>query len=454
MLVILTAMLLFAGWVIDIMRSYSVHNQLANATDAALASAILSEQPEQTALQVAQANMNSGLGKHYRQELVMGHRRSEHEETLSLQISFQPNSLNTVAEDGYLISSSSRASRKSNKAEIVFMLDISGSMKGRPLQQTKRALLAFADKLYAVRENNPDYVISVVPASGNVNTGPIKEIYLGAMRRYDHAQVKYENRWQDMFSLGSGRSPAVPGRKRRAMCRDFYYEGTSPGLLGVHYFRNLEKAPRYARRHSRRILRPLVPPVPEQFADGTPLDPAVYPSTNPRQGYKRYHEDKAIFDDIDCHLNPIAPFITEKSEFDRVTKGLVSGMHTNNAEGMVWAARLLSPYWQGVWDKHRSYLPRYYGDKNSNKYVVIFSDGEHIKEPAYRDKKMKLICTQLKSPKRGVKIISVNFGGRASQRLMESCASGPEFYHTASLFNVDHVFEQIAEQVISSSLVE
>ncbi|MCU8445733.1 pilus assembly protein TadG-related protein, partial [Vibrio vulnificus] len=38
-------MLVFAAWVTDVMRIYSVHNQVANATDAALASAIISEVP-------------------------------------------------------------------------------------------------------------------------------------------------------------------------------------------------------------------------------------------------------------------------------------------------------------------------------------------------------------------------------------------------------------------------
>ncbi|EGR1893474.1 VWA domain-containing protein [Vibrio vulnificus] len=454
MLVMLVSMLVFAAWVTDVMRIYSVHNQVANATDAALASAIISEVPEATAVELLNANLSSGAASPFMQDVRLTHQRDEQEENLQVELDFVPNSLNVAASEIVPISAHAKAGVSSNKAEIVFMLDVSNSMSGEPMAKTKEALLAFADKLYSRGNRNQNYVVSIVPASGNVNTGPMEEIYLGAFRRHNHAQVKRENGWSDMFDRGNGRAPAVPGRKRNAMCRDLEYEGNNPGTLGLRYFRNLEKQPQFANNNSKRIIRPMHKPAVSVFDDGTPLDPAVYPSTNTRENYRPFHEDKAIFDDIECHVNPIVPFITERRLFESTVQRLVPGMNTNNAEGMVWAMRLLSPYWQGIWDASRPQLPRHYGDENSSKYLVMFSDGNHLIDPAFRDKKMKLICTQLKQPGRDVKVITINFGGAASQRLMQSCASGPEFYHVASLFSVERVFEQIADQVISSSLIE
>ncbi|MCA3985640.1 VWA domain-containing protein [Vibrio vulnificus] len=454
MLVLLMSMLVFAAWVTDVMRIYSVHTQMANATDAALASAIISEVPESTAVELLHANLTSGAASPYVEEVRLTHLRDEQEESLQVALDFVPNSLNIAAQESVPIRTNAKAGISSNKAEIVFMLDVSNSMSGEPMNKTKEALLAFADKLYARGNRNQNYVVSIVPASGNVNTGPMEEIYLGSFRRYDHAQVKRENRWSDMFDRASGRTPAVPGRQRNAMCRDLDFEGNNPATLGLRYFRNLEKAPQFASNNSKRIIRPIHKPAVLHFDDGTPLDPPVYPSTNPSNNYRPFHEDKAIFDDIECHVNPIVPFITERRHFESTVQRLVPGMNTNNAEGMVWAMRLLSPYWQGIWDKTRPELPRRYSDETSNKYLVMFSDGNHLIDPAFRDKKMKLICTQLKQPGRGVKVMTVNFGGAASERLMQSCASGPEYYHVASLFSVEKVFEQIAEQVISSSLIE
>lgn len=450
MLVMLGAMLIFSGWVIDIMRSYSAHNQLASATDASMTSAILSRAPQQDAQLIALANLQSGVVQNYRGQLVVTHQRDRNAETVRLALELESNSLNLIHSKPIPLSTESSAAKNSNQAEVVFMLDVSNSMKGRPLDKTKQALTVFAERLFA-NTNQNQYVVSIVPASGNVNTGPMEHLYLGQIRRFNHARVKQENLWRDMFDVGRGDLPAVPGRKRGAMCRDFSYEGVNPATLGLRYFRNIEQHPAFAPANSRRILRPMEPPIASVFENGVPLDEGVYPSTNPKHNYKEYHQDKAIFDDIECHVNPISPFLASAREMKTVVNQLVAGMNTNNAEGMVWAARLLSPFWQGQWDRNMANLPRYYSDEGNQKYLVVFTDGEHKIDVAYRDKKMKLVCAQLK--RRGVEVIAVNFGGISSKKLLQTCSSGPSHYHEASLFNVEQVFEVIAEQVVESSLV-
>ncbi|WP_087025137.1 VWA domain-containing protein [Thaumasiovibrio subtropicus] len=453
MLVLIVAMIGFAGYTYDVIKVQNTHIRLAQAADAALTSAGASENVEFDAGLIVNANLNSGVTAQFADQYLITVDNTEDKQTLDVSLTYEPDLMNQFIQDPLNIRAQATNDLTRSTAEIVFMLDVSGSMAGAPLDKTKKALLGFADKLYASGGENREFTISFVPASGNTNVGWYPEFFAGNIRRYDHAQVKLENSWHDMFDLAQGEFPAVPGRARGAMCRDLAYEPQSAGALGLFYFRNLEKAPLNAPRNTRRIIRPTVPPIQNVFDDGTPLDPPVYPSTNPADGYREHFADKAIFDEIECHKNAISPFMTTKTEFVRRTNELIAGMNTNNAEGMVWAARLLSPYWRGLWDSNHPKLPRNYGQPMNDKYLIVFSDGEHLIRPGYRDKKMRLICTQLKRGGRDVNIITVNFGGQASERLMKRCASKPEFYHLADLFNVDRVFDQIADQVIDRVLV-
>ncbi len=454
MLLMILTMLAFTGWVVDAMKSMSIHTQLVNANDAALASAVISNNPEGDSISVGLANMESGVLGHLSNDVQFNYTEGPNTSVLSSELLYQPDGLNRWLSEPYTIGTSSEAASARRTAEIVFMLDVSDSMHGKALEITKKALHLFADKIYSKGGENKNFAVSIVPASGNVNTGWLPEIYLSTFRKYDHKKVKEEQGWDNMFSR-KGKSHPVPGRGRKAMCRDISNEKQmSSGQIGLRYFKDHEKHYRFLRRDFKRITRPISPPSTNQFSDGSLLDEAVYPSTNPLHNYLEYREDKAIFDDIECHQNSITPMVTREKDLRQAIDALISGNNTNNAEGMVWAARLLSPYWRGVWRKDRPNLPRNYGDESNSKYIVVFTDGDHLIQKDLRNKKMRLFCTQMKRRQRDVNLIAINFGGSASKRLMQTCSSGPEFYHEASSLNINVVFEQIANQMIDTAIIK
>ncbi|WP_245688505.1 hypothetical protein [Vibrio sonorensis] len=57
------------------------------------------------------------------------------------------------------------------------MLDVSGSMMDKPMEQALKGLRDFADILYAQERRNLSKTVSIVPATGYVNIGIRPEFF-------------------------------------------------------------------------------------------------------------------------------------------------------------------------------------------------------------------------------------------------------------------------------------
>ncbi|MDO6708211.1 VWA domain-containing protein [Photobacterium sp. 1_MG-2023] len=411
----------------SIIRAYQDHDRLSGVADIALLSASDSDTP---------ANDVSALLKANRLQANAQIQAGEAGASLRLTSQSQDIPIGVKASTRQVQSS----------VEIAVVIDISESMRGEPLNQVKQGLEDFAEVLYAKERRNNNRVISLVPASGYVNIGPHPTFFEPAslLPPFSLQTLFSEKNW------GNFLHPSVPGRSRDAFCA-FLPEDvddiSKSAQVTSRWIRTLEFAP--GRGPSIRLHFSTQRPAVTKYADGTPLK-AAYPSDNPAD---RYREDAlaslGVFDAADCGVSPILAMARTQHEYQQGIAQLYPGMNTNTAEGVLWAWRLLSPHWRGLWRTELAELPRDYEAPNTVKVMVLLSDGEHKVNPAVRDKKQVALCREMK--KQGIQVFSIGYGNNA--QIVRQCA-GPDGYYAANERNIRTVFSVIANTINDITLVK
>ncbi len=329
--------------------------------------------------------------------------------------------------------------------ELAVMLDVSNSMKGKPMTQAIKGLRDFADILYAEERRNYSKVISIIPATGYVNIGYRPAFFKQgaiAIPRGLRPLAK-EQRWTDLLDI------RVPGRWRGAMCSELteVQDGiTSTSGLNPNWIRSLELPP--IQQDLSFHLATQAEPAIEKYENGMPLQ-SFYPSKNKKPYRNNWKHMLALFDSPDCGVSKVLPYLSNHQDFVKGLKTLYPEFNTNNAEGVMWAWRLLSPKWRGQWDKKKSELPRDHGQETNRKAMILFTDGDHLMSPRIRDKKQVAICREMK--KQGIEIFAIDFNNRSP--VMQACAS-PGKYYQATNRTIRTVLKQVATTLTKIELVK
>lgn len=118
--------------------------------------------------------------------------------------------------------------------------------------------------------------------------------------------------------------------------------------------------------------------------------------------------------------------------------------------GTVWAWRLLSPRWRGMWDS--AVVPRDNGP-SVRKIAIILTDGSNEPTPgtgvsaSQANSILSATCTRMKNA--GITIYTVGFAvPTAAKTLLRNCASSPaEFYDAPSNATLQAAFQSIARNI-------
>lgn len=131
-------------------------------------------------------------------------------------------------------------------------------------------------------------------------------------------------------------------------------------------------------------------------------------------------------------------------------RALTAGGGTRVDVGTVWAWRLLSARWRGLWDS--TDLPRDNGP-SVRKIAIILTDGSN--EPtrgtgvsaSQANSILSATCTRMKSA--GITVYTVGFEvPTAAKTLLRNCASSPsEFYDAPSNATLQAAFQSIARNI-------
>ena len=171
---------------------------------------------------------------------------------------------------------------------------------------------------------------------------------------------------------------------------------------------------------------------------------------------------------------PLTPMTANKNT-------VITGINSMQAQGntvinlgMVWAWRMLSPRWRGVWGGEMSAnsLPQDYNTPLMTKVVVLMTDGDNtIDNSAHSaywylsdghlgttnsstalttlNSRTTAVCNSMKA--QGIVIYSVALGTAVSttgQNLIKGCASKPEFYFLSpTTTQLQTIFQQIGDSL-------
>ncbi|MBD1556164.1 pilus assembly protein FlpL [Vibrio sp. S9_S30] len=445
---VLVGMLTFLAVVVETIRLNTASSRLSAIADAAILSAADSSTPQGDTQEIMRGNLGDDDRNGITQE-SFGWLRTQSVSAIKIEASLD-NAMPLLGFDEVLpelsVSTDAEASTNDHSVEVAIMVDVSASMAGQAMAQTKKGLYAFAKIFYSRERRNNNRIVSVVPATGFVNIGPYPEFFHYSTTRIPRSMVKIarEQGWRDLLE------EALPGRNRDAFCAQLpeHVDGiNAPSDVSGHWVRSLERPPTRL-SDQLNLYTSHSEPLVDQYSDGTPLT-KFYPLGNRNPYLDKVRTNLGIFDDADCGMSQLHPLMRTYKEFIQSVDNLQWEMSTNNAEGMLWAWRVLSPRWQGLWNDRLPRIPREYNDASNRKVVVLFSDGNHFIDPMIRDRKQVLICRELK--RRGVEIYSIDFENTSAA--VKACAT-PGNYYKASARSIATVLRKIANNINTVTLTK
>lgn len=368
----------------------------------------------------------------------------------------------------------SAARKRVMGAEVVMVLDNTGSMNGQPIRDLRTAARTLANVLFDNRESVPDVFVGLVNYSATVNIGRQHADWLDRPLAQTDAEFA-PTPWKGCVrvrSVALAETDAPPDAG--ALFTPQFWPSSrlswSPLAYDSYYNAN--------NRHKN-----LWPP--EKKVNGVVVQDTGKPYVDERQtaGNNGYGPN------LGCPA-PITPLISSRQAILDAIDG------TNGAQrvdawsrggtfgnvGLAWGWRALSPRWRGLW-RYRdgtvnAALPLDYDTPFHNKIIVMMTDGvnQHYQTdmtaygrpgemiaPNQVDPSMLRLCRNIKDA--GIIIFTITFGGSvnaATRNTYTQCASdaateqrivGQKYFHAPTGAELATVFGTIGGQIQELRLV-
>ncbi|MEO0983202.1 MAG: TadE/TadG family type IV pilus assembly protein [Pseudomonadota bacterium] len=151
----------------------------------------------------------------------------------------------------------------------------------------------------------------------------------------------------------------------------------------------------------------------------------------------------------ECPETTPLPLTNDKQALLSYVDALGADGRTAGHIGTAWGWYLLAPEWTEIWPEGSAPMP--YDEPDSAKALVLMTDGafnnRFFKSQGSSDAQARAVCDAIKANS-NIRIYSVAFQApRSGERVLEYCASGPEFFFDPS--NGDEL-EQAYQSIASS----
>jgi Flp pilus assembly protein TadG len=370
------------------------------------------------------------------------------------------------------LTAEAEAEIEARTAEIVLALDNTGSMDGAKIADLRRATGTLIAALFGGETSSPNLQVGIVPYSASVNVGRQHADWL-AQPPATADDGFAPTRWKGCVMERAG-----------ALA-----ESDDPPMSGMRF-------PIYRWPASAACRAPR----PSQLLDGryacTALDGAdAYHSRSPNVWPQHASDGSLLVDERRASMNngygpnlgcvaPITPFTADRATLEAATPMLEAwGRGGTMANvGLVWASRMLSPQWNGLWRTAEgaplAHQARPFDAPGHVKIVVLMTDGQNgwfnedytafgrpggSLSPSGLDSAMLRICSRLKE--QGVVLYTITFGSvnATIQNRFRSCASdptletrvpGPKYFHAPSGATLTEAFQDIAGQLTDLRLID
>ena len=152
---------------------------------------------------------------------------------------------------------------------------------------------------------------------------------------------------------------------------------------------------------------------------------------------------------MSCPSANVLPLTDSKALLKSQIDGYNASGATAGHLGAAWAWYLVSPVWKTIWPEASK--PVEYGTSNTLKVVILMTDGvfntQYVNGNGSSSNQALSVCTDMKA--KNVAVYSIAFQAPGSaQQLLKNCASGTDFYFSAS--NGDELrqaFTKIAQKL-------
>ena len=314
------------------------------------------------------------------------------------------------------VSSSTEVSftKDTSGMELVLALDNTGSMRGTKITALKKASKGMLDIVYDKKNVIPNVWVGLVPFTTTVNI--------------DYATF---NSWDPYFSL-------IIDNRWNAW-KNYLVERDGNDTNGVPFSESEEMVTTVDAKQL--DIMPHFKPTPDWC-------PNCYFTSHSFYFPPRYWVDQ--FNGFNVNesgnrLHPMRPGMSQLNVIKNEIDNMGTNGDTNTAAGMLWAWRLLSPNWKGIWSNKG--LPKSYNANGMKKVVVLLTDGVSNNcnyhkgdygagcNPSDLNAKLSRICSSMKD--KGIQIYTVLFDiqsvPNATQKAeiidtMRSCATLPGYF--------------------------
>ena len=376
--------------------------------------------------------------------------------------------------DNITLTANSQITRSITGLELVFVLDVTGSMSGAKLSALKSAAKTLVTNLFGTATTSTDgkLWVGVVPFSQAVNIGKEHTDWLNADYTYDSTSDK-------TAALVWGPSGSSWGGCVDARLNGYDVTDDTPSLtdedtmFGAYYWTsdNLHTGSfsisktnvwRYYKvckyNYSGILTCSSAESCPSSYVSCT-LENFYSPLSTTGRGPNRY-----------CPAE-VTRMTNVLSTVTSAISALTAVGNTEINEGLVWGWRMISPRWRGFWGgtMGANSLPLDYKTKGMAKAIVLLTDGENtISNGSHGsywflgngrtgstsssgavdklDDKTLSVCTSIKNA--GIYLYTIGLGSDVNTSLLKSCATAENYYFfSPSAGDLANVFNTIGDSL-------
>lgn len=373
---------------------------------------------------------------------------------------FEPVELTTVA-----------AARKITMgAEIMMVLDNTGSMNGQPIADLRTAARTLTEAVFAGRESVPNVYMGLVNYSATVNIGRLHAHWLKRPLATVDAEFA-PTTWKGCVRVRSNALAETDDPPSVASFEPQFWPSsrlpTTPATWDAWYLAN-------------NAHRNIWPP-------GDAKDPTKIDAKKPPVDEKQSSGNNGYGPNLGCPA-PITPLISSRATILKAIDDNVDGIAawhrggTFGNVGLAWGWRAISPRWRGEWRNAAGVanpaLPLDYDTPFHNKIIVMMTDGvnqhhqtdmtaygrpNEMIAPNQVDPSMLRLCENIK--REGIIVFTITFGGSVNagtRNTYTTCASpqtlqkmpGQKYFHAPTGPELVSVFGRIAGQISELRLVK
>ncbi len=413
------------GLVIDSTRSYTAHNRLQAAVDAAALAAANSIEDEEEAMEAAASMF---FDSNYPDNYLGGDltnftavfNEDSGEVTVTARVLLPTTFLRVAGKDNVTIDATAAALTQTSGLELALVVDVTGSMDGtvggvKKIDSLKTASTILLDTLYGEEDIVEDLFVALIPYSGAVNVGPGRTDLVTGLNQGAFAPEAWGG--------------CVEAREDGLDQTDGPPNG-SGGKFGPYNFRIFNEA----------------------------FFPFFGNSGN-----------------LFCPDEPITPLESSRQTIEDKVNALNASGATLTNIGMVWGWRAISPIWRGEWGNDiPNDRPLDYDVEGNVKAIVFMTDGlaSVFNYTAYGlrseerlgtsnfdlanqevDSRLLTVCNSMKE--QGIQVFTIMFdlNSPTVETLYRDCATSDEhFFDSPTGEDLEAAFAKIGRQLTNLRL--